>query len=273
MSYGQTTFKVSSRKLARTAICRSQRFLFCITITGKAHRDEEMTPSIHNPNATFSSIGRCGSQGRFSACLAAIVTIFALSTTGAVADQGRPAVALEMTRADRTAADALAKRLAALSSTVNREEANRLAQSAYAMAGQLKRDYGVIWPPLFNNFLIHSGIRKRGFCFEWAEDLLLTLDQLKLASLELHWGEGFAGTWQESNCVVVTAKGRPFNSGIILDGWRHSGHLYWTAVATDKVPWVENRSYARLVRARSEATANHDFASQARGRAKPGRSD
>jgi len=232
-----------------------------------------MTSSIDTPNATFSSAKHCRSHERLSVCFAAIVAISVVSPNGAIADQRQPLVAPEMTTADRTAAEALARRLAALSPKVDRGEADRLALSAYTTANQLRREYGVVWPPMFNNFLINSGLRKRGLCFEWAEDLLFVLDALKLTTFDLHWGEGYAGTWQESNCVVVTAKGQPFNSGIILDGWRHSGHLYWTAVATDKVPWVENRSYARLVRARSGARANPDFASHAQSQATPRRSE
>jgi len=31
----------------------------------------------------------------------------------------------------------------------------------------------------------------------------------------------------------VTAKGRPFDSGILLDGWRDSGRLYYAKVHDD----------------------------------------
>jgi hypothetical protein len=176
------------------------------------------------------------------------------SGTAAASERERimmPAVA----NANLPEAQALMARIVALSPRVRADEAARVAACVYKAAGQLRRDYGVVWPPLFNNLLINSGIRKRGLCFQWAEDLLVTLDALKLTSLELRWGEGYAGTWQESNCVVVTAKGQPFNTGIILDCWRHSGHLYWTAVASDKVPWVENKAYARFVRTKSASKA------------------
>jgi hypothetical protein len=115
---------------------------------------------------------------------------------------------------------------------------------------------------------VNSGIKKRGLCFQWAEDLLVSLNALKLTSLELHWGEAHAGSWQESNCVVVTAKRRPFNSGIILDCWRRSGHLYWRSVVTDKVVWVENKAYANLVRDKSGAADNHYIVGQTRANAK-----
>jgi hypothetical protein len=46
----------------------------------------------------------------------------------------------------------------------------------------------------------------------------------------------------------VTAKGQPFRDGILLDCWRHSGHLFWSAVAIDNYPWVEDRKYAGIAR-------------------------
>lgn len=190
--------------------------------------------------------------------------ICALWTSVAVAEQQQRTAMLQVASGHLAAAQDLMNRIAALSPRVHANEAARVTECVYNATSQLRRDYDVIWPPLFNNFLVNSGLRKRGLCFQWAEDLLVRLDALKLSTLELHWGEANAGTWQESNCVVVTAKGQPFNTGIILDCWRHSGHLYWTAVATDKVCWVENRAYAHFVRAKSAAAANRHVALQTR---------
>jgi hypothetical protein len=204
-------------------------------------------------------------QIRLPTHFALAVTIFVIWTGVALADPRERTVSFEVSSSDLAQARLLANRIAALSPGVRPEEGRQLALCAYAAARQLRRAYRVVWPPLFNNFLINSGIRKRGLCFQWAEDLLVRLDALKLTSLELHWGEADAGTWQESNCVVVTAMGQPFDTGIILDCWRHSGHLYWTVAATEKVRWVENSAYARFVRAKSAPKAfgaNHRVAFQ-----------
>jgi hypothetical protein len=129
----------------------------------------------------------------------------------------------QIARNDLPAAQALRDRIAAPSPSVRADEAQRVAECAYAAATQLRRDYGVIGgPPSFHNFLVNLGIRKRGLCFQWAEDLLVQLDALKLRTLELHWAEAWAGSWREHNCVVVTTKGQPFREGIILDCWRHA---------------------------------------------------
>jgi len=172
-------------------------------------------------------------------------------------------------------ADGLCDRLAALAPSVRAAEAQEVATCAYRTADQLRRDYAVVGPPLFHNFLVNTGIRKRGLCFQWAEDLLARLDGLKLSTLELHWAEARAGTWREHNCVVVTAKGQSFGSGIVLDCWRHSGHLYWDALAADHYPWVEDSAYAQIARARRlsprlpdrSATTRREITSTARATA------
>jgi hypothetical protein len=115
--------------------------------------------------------------------------------------------------------------------------------------------------PIFNNFLIYHGLRKRGYCYQWSEDLLIAIDALRLKSLELHWGEYDPGTWRENNCIVVTAKGQPFKRGIMLECWRHLGHLYFGPVASDWELYVENSAYARRVRdraARSTASGHNN---------------
>ena len=134
-----------------------------------------------------------------------------------------------------------------LSPTVRRDEAQRLAQCAYTNSERLRREYHVVWPPGLQNFLIHIGARKRGYCYQWAEDMLVPLDALKLQTLEFHWGESFPGTVSEHNNVVVTARGQPFRQGLLLDCWRY-GRLIWLSVAADRhYKWAENKAVAARV--------------------------
>ena len=199
----------------------------------------------------------------------AVVLVIFLSWTRpatAAQQQQQPPVSFQVPKNDSAKAVALASKLAALSPTVNREEAELLAECAYATVSKLRREYRMFGTPIFNNFLIYHGLRKRGYCYQWSEDLLIALDRLKLTSLELHWGESNPGNWRENNCIVVTAKGQPFNRGIMLECWRHLGHLYFGAVASDWEPYVENSAYARFVLARSTAPTdsrtNHRVAFQ-----------
>jgi len=201
--------------------------------------------------------------------VAGVIAIFALWTNGFASASQQPqkfSSSFQVPRSDSAKADELANQLAALSPGVDRTEAKRLADCAYAAVSQLRQQYRMFGTPIFNNSLIYHGLKKRGYCYQWSEDLLIALDALRLTSLELRWGESNPGNWRENNCIVVTAKGRPFRSGIMLDCWRHLGHLYFGPVVADTDPYVENRAYARFVLARSAARnspgANHRVAFQ-----------
>ena len=137
----------------------------------------------------------------------------------------------------------LRTRIAALSSTVSPDEARRVAYAAYMTGLELRREWRVVWLPGVQNLLVNMGARKGGLCFQWATELLVRLDALKLQTLELHWAESFANTSGEHNVIVVTARGQAFEKGILLDNWRYSGHLVWTQVAMDpEYHWTENKS-------------------------------
>jgi hypothetical protein len=194
-----------------------------------------------------------------------ILLIFWAWATPAFADQQQQPVSFQVHKSDVAKAEKLASELGALSPRVNREEAKLLADCAFATVTKLRREYRMFGTPIFNNFLIYHGLRKRGYCYQWSEDLLIALDALRLKSLELHWGEHDPGTWRENNCIVVTAKGQPFNRGIMLECWRHLGHLHFGPVASDWELYVENSAYARLVRdkaATSKVKDNHRVAFQ-----------
>jgi hypothetical protein len=123
--------------------------------------------------------------------------------------------------------------LVALAPDVDPGEAELLSVTAHTASRDLAREYGLVWCPAFQNVLIHMGKRQRGYCGHYARDIGERLKELKLKTLVLHWGSVYAGTLDESNCLVVTARNQPFEDGIILDGWRRAGRLFWCALKND----------------------------------------
>src|SRR6266581_9571987 len=201
--------------------------------------------------------------------------IAALAISSAVFGAEQQWQHFEVPGKDVAKAEELADQLASLSRRVDPNEATLVAQCAFSTVARLRQEYRMFGTPIFNNFLVYHGLRKRGYCYQWTEDLLVALDALKLKTFELHWGESYAGTWRENNCLVVTAKGQPFDRGMILDCWRHFGHLRWNLVLSDEDRYFENTKFAELVRARSASNtlrANRHVAFQARvaGRDKGG---
>ena len=195
--------------------------------------------------------------------VAGIIAALAVSTAVVGAEKQRQH--FEVPSKEIAKAEELAKQLAALSRRVDPNEAKLLAECAYATVARLRPEYNMFGTPIFNNFLVYHGWRKRGYCYQWTEDLLLALDRLNLKTLELHWGDAYRETWRENNCLVVTAKGQPFDRGMILECWRHFGHLRWNLVPSDQDPYYENAEWAEKVRARAASrTSNHGVAFQTR---------
>src|SRR5215813_5191944 len=205
-------------------------------------------------------------QIRSMICFGIFVATLGVGNKVVLGDEQQAPLTFQVSKGDATNAEKLANELAALSRRVNPEEAKLLADCAFVTVAKLRREYRMFGTPIFNNFLIYHGLRKRGYCYQWSEDLLLALDKLNLKSLEVRWGEHDPNTWRENNCLVVTAKGQSFNRGIMLECWRHLGHLYFGPIAFDEEKYTENGSYARQVRDRAAASNvsehNHPVAFQ-----------
>ena len=137
----------------------------------------------------------------------------------------------------------LAERLRGLSPSVDRQEAALTAETACVYSLELARQYRAVRPAWWNNVLINSGLKERGLCYEYANDLAAKLESLHVRTLAVRRGVASLNTRLESNCLVLTAPGQPFDQGIVLDAWRYEGRLHWCAVKEDKkYPWVETQA-------------------------------
>ena len=134
--------------------------------------------------------------------------------------------------------EALRSALANLNGHADRNEAAKLAETAIQYSNFLAAEYQVVRPAVWHNVLVRMGVKDRGLCYHWTEDLMKRLQRLELKYYRLHWGVAYRGSeLREHNSVVVTANGQAFEDGIILDPWRNSGNLYWARVKVDHYPW------------------------------------
>ena len=152
----------------------------------------------------------------------------------------------------------LRSRILALAPGIDPEEARRVAQIAYTTGRDLKKEWKVVWPPGLQNFLVNTGQRKGGLCFQFAEHLLWRLSAQKWDTLEFHWAESFERTASEHNVIVVTAKGQDFYRGIILDNWRYGGRLVWGQLVDDPhYRWHENKpQFVKVVNRRPQPSTS-----------------
>ena len=135
---------------------------------------------------------------------------------------------------DEKSINGLRSALIALSPrTVDPAEAALLSETAHHTSRELAREYGVHGDPAIHNFLIHIGARRKGICADYTHDIGAKLKELHFKTLVLHWGAAWAKESDENNALVVTAKNQPFLDGIVLDGWRRAGRLFWCKVKDD----------------------------------------
>jgi hypothetical protein len=134
---------------------------------------------------------------------------------------------------DETSIKKLRDALVALAPDVDPVEAEVVSVTAHTTSRSLAREYRVVWFSGFQNLLIHLGKRQRGICADYTRDIGERLKELRLKTLVLHWGAAYARTPAENNSLVVTARNQPFEEGIIMDGWRDSGRLFWCPLKKD----------------------------------------
>ena len=147
---------------------------------------------------------------------------------------------LRATEAYREKVELLQDELAALNQQADLLEAGQVAQTAVTYSNQLAEEYHLVRPAVLHNVLIRVGLKDRGLCYHWTEDLLKQLQSLDLRTYQLHWGVAHRGSeLREHNSVVITARGQAFEKGLVLDPWRNSGDLYWALIKTDRYPWQE----------------------------------
>ena len=121
------------------------------------------------------------------------------------------------------------------SRTVESAEAKKLAYTAIQYSKTLAKKYEVSTPPLVHNLLVNIGIKKRGLCYQWSDDLYARLQSLHLRTIALYPVGAYIGSyWREHNALVALPKeSMDLKRGILLDAWRESGKLYAVPINSD----------------------------------------
>lgn len=140
--------------------------------------------------------------------------------------------------------DALTFAMMQLGPGVSYDEAKRLSAVALSYPQVLAREYAAqlaqlsaARPPAFD-------IKSAAVCADWADAQLRRLQHEAPRTLELHMAlaNPRINTPFRHTTVVVTAKGAPLASGLVLDGCRRSGNLYWLPVSQDNYKWQPQKA-------------------------------
>lgn len=119
-------------------------------------------------------------------------------------------------------------------------EADHLAKNTVERLHSISQEYRVVGFALFHNFLVNIGAKKKGHCYHYVADLRRALSGKEWHRFDIRWGVAYEGTFRENNALVITAKGRPFEEGLVIDAWRKGSKPFWAPVKKDHFPWVED---------------------------------
>lgn len=108
----------------------------------------------------------------------------------------------------------------------------------------LRKEFNMSFIPIWQNFLINSHIRQRGFCYHWANDLLETIIPLPRQHFSVTWSESNPGTLSEHNVTTIFPKGKEYKDGLFFDPWRTGGHPFWRSPIKDPhFNWKKREEY------------------------------
>ena len=137
----------------------------------------------------------------------------------------------------------LAVLLEGLDESIDLQTAKQLSQDLFLQTARLTKEFELVSPPWLHNTLVNAGVRDKGLCYHWSDALYLAMKEKAYDGFAFHPAGAHIGEfWREHNVLVITAKGKPFDSGIVVDPWRDSGRLYFARVKEDReYSWVERK--------------------------------
>ena len=130
---------------------------------------------------------------------------------------------------------ALTQAFLALDTDVDPEEAARAAQIAITYPLELRALYQVEDGPVLHNTKVNAGLKPRGLCWHWAQDMERRMALEDFQSLALHRAVAPPRNLfrLEHSTLIVSAAGEDMYAGLVLDPWRYGGQLYWGPTGRD----------------------------------------
>lgn len=129
----------------------------------------------------------------------------------------------------------LADALQQMGPGIDPDEARRAAALAFAHSTDLATSYGVTTSAILHNTLVNSGVKQRGLCKHYAEDMQRRLSQEGFTTLTVlrAIAEPRNSFRIEHSSAVIAPVGGDIYYGIIIDPWRDAGDLYWSPTRAD----------------------------------------
>ncbi len=129
---------------------------------------------------------------------------------------------------------ALANEIGMLGPDVDTSEARRVAEITYTYSAQLTEEYDITTSPILHNTLVNTGVKERGLCNHWAEDIHRRLVQERFRTLVPLRAISPQTTFRIiHHSAVIAPTGGTIYDGVILDPWRYGGTPFWGRTVED----------------------------------------
>ena len=137
--------------------------------------------------------------------------------------------------------------LSSLDSRTPQAESYRLASDIICRSAALEQAFDRTENPYFHNFLVNIGVKKQGLCYHFSDGLYTYLIQGHYPHFAFHLaGAHIREYWREHNTLVVTAKGQPFEEGIVVDPWRKQGQVFVSRLKDDRAYVWKHRKWREV---------------------------
>jgi hypothetical protein len=126
----------------------------------------------------------------------------------------------------------LEQAILALGPGIDPEEAAVAARASYEHTRDLAIEYRITDLALVHNVKVNLGLKPRGLCKHWAQDMESRLVAEKFETLTIHRAIGtFIGV--DHSTAIISRKGDDMFRGIVIDPWREGGRLTWIRTSED----------------------------------------
>ncbi|MHA7876455.1 hypothetical protein [Roseivivax sp.] len=139
---------------------------------------------------------------------------------------------------------ALTRAFRALDAEVDPEEAARAARIAVTYPLELRALYEIEDSPVVHNTKVNAGLKPRGLCWHWAQDMERRMRQENFQTLDLHRAVAPPRNLMrlEHSTLIISAAGDGYREGLVIDPWRYGGVLYWGPTEEDaRYDWLPRR--------------------------------
>ncbi len=127
----------------------------------------------------------------------------------------------------------LYSKVISLSEDIDKHEAKKFSQEVIFFSKKLAFEYEVQTPALIHNTLINLGLKQRGLCYHYANDLLSFLKSKNFKTINFKKVIAKRGEYFEHTALILTRDDIKFENAIIFDAWRDSGELFFSSIKDD----------------------------------------